>query len=140
MSVRKVFGTRGNGTVGNIWLMTRDERWRGLEGTWDRLKWARLQKFATAEEAAPRVGEKPGTYRAYERPPTSSKHISLDPQRAFHFAKRFGVRWEWLLLGEGPPWLDPDVDRDRILSAYDNAPQERRAAVADAIEKLLKTG
>lgn len=120
--------------------MARDDRWRNCKGTWDRLKWARLQKFGTAEEAAILVGEKAGTYRAYERSPDASKSIPLDPQHAFHFARKLGVRWEWLLAGDGSPWLDPDENRERILSAYDNAPESRRAEVADAIEKLLKVG
>jgi len=120
--------------------MARDDRWKTTEGTWDRLKWARIQKFGTAEDAAAALGLKPGTYRAYERRPDSSKHIPLDHQNAAHFAKRLGIRWEWLLLGTGSPWLDPDENRERVLRAYDEAPEDRRAAVAEAIEKLLKTG
>ncbi len=120
--------------------MARDDRWKTTEGTWDRLKWARIQKFGTAEDAAAALGLKPGTYRAYERRPDSSKHIALDHQNAAHFAKRLGVRWEWLLLGKETPWLDPDENRERVLRAYDEAPAERQAAVAEAIEKLLKTG
>ena len=120
--------------------MSRDDRWRNSEGTWDRLKWARLQKFATAEDAAAALGEKAGTYRTYERSPESSKHTPLDHQKAAHFAKRLAIRWEWLLQGDGAPWRDPDENLDRILTAYDQAPEDRRRAVAEAIERLLKAG
>lgn len=120
--------------------MSRDNAWRECEGTWDRLKWARKQKFETAKAAATAFGVEEGTYRAYEREPGKSKHTPLGHQHAAHFARRLGVRWEWLLSGDGSPWLDPDENRDRILQAYDAASPDRRAAVADAIENLLKTG
>lgn len=120
--------------------MARDDAWRKCEGTWDRLKWARRQKFETGKDAALAFGLKEDTYRAYERQPDSSKHTPLGHQHAAHFAKRLGVRWEWLLQGDGSPWLDPDENRDRILQAYDNAPEDRRAAIAAAIEQLLKVG
>lgn len=121
--------------------MARDERWRTTIGTWDRLKWARLQKFSTAKEAAVALGENEQTYRAYERSPVrGSKHIPLPHQKAAHFAKRFGVRWEWLLQGAGIPWADTDENLERILNAYGEAPEERRAAIADVIERLLKAG
>lgn len=120
--------------------MARDERWKTCIGTWDRLRWARLQKFSTAEDAAPSLGEKPGTYRSYERPPNSSKHTPLDAQHAFHFAKRLGVRWEWLLRGEGAPWRDPDENLDRIIVAYEEQPADRRAEIAEAIVRLLRAG
>jgi hypothetical protein len=120
--------------------MARPDGWQNCEGTWDRLKWARRQKYHTAKEAAAALGEEAGTYRAYEREPGSSKHTALDHQHAFRFARRYGVRWEWLLLGEGSPWVDPDENRERILNAYDQADPARRAAIADAIERLLKVG
>lgn len=131
---------KGNAQPSKRWGMARDNGWTRCIGTWDRLRWARLQRFATAKDFAAAVGEEPGTYRAIEREPGASKHIELDHQRAFAFAKRLGVRWEWLLLGDGEPWADPDENRERILRAYDEAPADRRASIAEAIEKLLKTG
>lgn len=138
MSHRKPFVPRGNVLFGNLRGMARADGWQNCAGTWDRLKWARRQKFDTAKDAATALGVKENTYRAYERQPDSSKHTPLDHQHAFHFAKRLGVRWEWLLQGEGAPWIDADENRERILNAYDNAAPERRAAVAEAIENLLK--
>lgn len=121
-------------------MAKKDDRWRSCEGTWDRLKWARLQKFDTAEDAATFVGEKAGTYRAFERHPDSSKHTPLDPQRAFHFAKRFGVRWEWLLRGEGEPWMSKDEQLNRILLALTGESEDTKTTVADFVERMLKAG
>lgn len=114
------------------------EAWRKCEGTWDRLKWARSQKFSTAKEAAAAFGMKEDTYRAYERRPDSSKHTPLGHDHAAQFARRLGVRWEWLLRGQGEPSLG-DQHLARILRAYDDAPAERREALAHAIEQLLKS-
>ena len=119
--------------------MARDDGWQKCEGTWDRLKWARSLKFDTAKDAAQAFGLNEDTYRAYERRPDSSKHTPLGHTNAAIFAKRLGVRWEWLLQGDGAPWRDADENRERILDAYDRAPPERQAAVAEAIERLLKS-
>ncbi|MFI4974026.1 MAG: helix-turn-helix domain-containing protein [Caulobacterales bacterium] len=60
-----------------------------------------------------------GTYRAYERGPDSAKYIQLDHHRARDFAARFGVRRDWLLFGEGEPWLTPhnEVEPDEAQGA-----------------------
>lgn len=120
--------------------MARDETWRSTVGTWDRLKWARKRKFATGKDAAIAMGVDEGTYRAYERQPDSSKHIPLNHVHAFHFAKRLGVRWEWLLKGEGEPWQDEDENIDRVLTVMHNADPAKRKDIADLIERLLKAG
>lgn len=117
-----------------------DESWRNLEGTWDRLRWARRKKFTFAKDAAEAMGERPNTYAAYERRPDSSKHIALDHQKAAHFARRLGVRWEWLLLGEGEPYVIDDEDTARVTEAMRASPPERRKAIAETIMALLKTG
>lgn len=112
--------------------------------TWERLRWARVRRFETAEAAAESLGVKPGTYRAFERQPGSSKSIRLDHQNAARFAKKFNVRWEWLLLGEGVPWLKddggPKGPKARVLEALDETNVERLEVVADAIVALLKAG
>jgi transcriptional regulator with XRE-family HTH domain len=131
---------RANVPAGNFRRMARDDTWRNTIGTWDRLKWARSRKWSTAKEAAEALGVNVNTYRAYERQPDSSKHTPLDHVHAGHFAKRMGVRWEWLLQGQGAPWADPDEDRERLLNAYDGADPGRRKAIAAAIEQLLKVG
>lgn len=110
------------------------------KGTWDRLKWARLQKFGTAEDAAPALGEKAGTYRQYERKPDSSRAVELDHQKAAHFAKKLGVRWQWLLQGEGTPYFDPDENINRIVARLHELDPGPRAEWVETIDRLLKTG
>ena len=132
--------TTGNVPRGNFRRMAeRDETWRNCGGSWERLKWARLRKWPTATEAAASLGVNVNTYRAYERQPLSSKHTPLDHVHAGHFAKRMGVRWEWLLLGQGEPWLDRDETRAKVLEAYDQADPAKRDALAKAIITLLKS-
>jgi len=81
-----------------------DTSWRNLE-LWERVKWARSQRFESAAAAAAALGMKEGTYRCYERGPDSAKFIKLEYEHARHFAREFKVRWEWLLDGVGEPWL-----------------------------------
>ena len=81
-----------------------DTSWRNLE-LWERVKWARSQRFESAAAAAAALGMKEGTYRCYERGPDSAKFIKLEYEHARHFARDFKVRWEWLLDGVGEPWL-----------------------------------
>jgi transcriptional regulator with XRE-family HTH domain len=84
-----------------------DNSWRDLEEPWDRVKWARQQWFDSAVEAAVALDMKDGTYRCYERGPDSAKYMNLDFRHARRFAQLFKVRWEWLLEGDGEPWLTP---------------------------------
>lgn len=137
--------TRGDSTLGNVWRMK--ARWEECEGTWDRLRWARMRwqesngVAPNAEAAAESLGMKAGTYRAYERVPGSSKHIALDHQTAARFAKKFGVNWTWLLTGEGSPDASDDhltPTERRMIDALREAPEARQAAAADAIIQLLK--
>jgi transcriptional regulator with XRE-family HTH domain len=118
-----------------------DDRWRNCEGSWDRLKWARMQRFDTARDAAESLGMKEGTYSAYERRPDSSKHIALNHQAAAKFAKKFKVSWIWLLTGEGTPETDQLTPaQERIIAATSGKPAEEQERIAAAIEALLRTG
>lgn len=119
-----------------------DQSWRTLEGTWDRLKWARKQKFETGRAAAEAMGVDENTYRAYERQPDSSKHIPLTHVHAGHFAKRLGVRWEWLLMGEGAPIgdMDPNSPDARIKRAIEDKDDDQKSAIADMLERMFRTG
>lgn len=122
-------------------------RWQDCEGTWDRLRWSRIQwqerigVSPNAEAAAESVGKKPGTYRAYERRPDSSKHIALDHQTAIEFGRKFGVSWEWLLTGKGSP-TDQQLSpaQERLVRALWDVPEERQDAIASALEALIRTG
>jgi transcriptional regulator with XRE-family HTH domain len=95
-----------------------DESWRGLETTWERVKWARSEHYESAAAAAEGLGMQGGTYRGYERGPAASKFMRLDYFYARQFSRAFKVRWEWLLEGTGEPWLTrPEEDVDAEASA-----------------------
>lgn len=83
---------------------------------------------------------RPNTYTAYERRPDSSKHIALDHQAAARFAKKFGVRWEWLLTGEGSPTAGDDTDAPamRVIDAMQGLSRDRQEEVAAAVVALIK--
>lgn len=140
--MRKRLVPPGNVISRNVGLMEKpktDERWRDCRGTWDRLKWARKRKFETAKDAARALGEEPGTYRAYEREPGSSKWSNLDHQRAGQYAKAFKVNWIWLLNGGGTPFDGVlTAPQERILGVINSAPPDRQEAIADLVERLFK--
>lgn len=113
-----------------------DDSWKELEGTWDRLRWSRRRVFERAREAAESLGLRENTYTAYERAPWKSKHTKLDHQLAIRFARKFKVRWEWLLKGEGAPFPGPV---ERVRDAMEGAPLDEQERVARAVEALLKS-
>lgn len=124
-----------------------DDRWKNASEPHERLRWARIQWQEAkgikpdAGAAAESLGVKPHTYRAYERPPGSSKHTRLDDQRAIQFARKFGVNWEWLLLGTGSPEGGAHSPaQERVVSAMSNASPEEQDRIAAAVEVLLRTG
>jgi hypothetical protein len=119
-----------------------DHSWRELREGWERLRWARMRKFETAQAAAESMGMKPNTYTAYERSPDSSKHTRLDDQAAARFAKKLSVRWEWLLAGEGSPFApepEPTAPIKRVTDEMRVLPLHQQEAIAEAIEALIKT-
>jgi transcriptional regulator with XRE-family HTH domain len=117
-----------------------DNSWKNLE-LWDRVKWARSRRFASAIAAAKALGMEAGTYRCYERGPDSAKFIPLDYRHAQPFAREFKVRWEWLLDGLGKPWLtesdaEPDTDEEGKAPNNLRAWREYRGiTVADLAKK-----
>lgn len=137
--------THRNVTSSNI-LGMKEIRWQDLPSPDARLLWARKrwQEQAgavegSAKDAADSMGVEPGTYRAYERPPTSSKHTKLDVQAAIQFGKKFKVSWPWLLTGEGTPFdgFHPKNQR-RVLTAMGALPEDEQEKVADMIEAFAK--
>jgi transcriptional regulator with XRE-family HTH domain len=116
-----------------------DTSWRNLE-LWERVKWARSQRFESAAAAAAALGMKEGTYRCYERGPDSAKFIKLEYEHARHFAREFKVRWEWLLDGVGEPWLTR-VREDEPHEALNNlrAWREFRGLTASELAKRAGT-
>lgn len=124
--------------------MQRDE-WKDLDEPWKRVLWARIRwqtkatgVKGTAKDAAISLGMEPGTYRAYERAPDTSKHTELDHQAAIQFARKFKVSWKWLLLGEGTPDDDQLPEpQERVIRVMSTLDEERQKEIADAIETLL---
>lgn len=124
--------------------MSEDEDWAQLKEPWERVRWARSRVFETAEAAAAAVHMRGGTYRLYERQPgASSKTATLTFDKAILFARRFKVRWEWLLQGAGVPYrsvsdLQQRTPLDRVISAFEAVPEGERERMADSIEGLLR--
>lgn len=127
---------------------TDDLGWTDLQEPHQRLKWARQrdERYPTTRAFAQAVGLSEHGYAAYERAPGSSKHTPLSYEHAVPWAQRLRVRWEWLLKGEGPPWIDDSRQRRwspqarRIADMVDSVPEEDQDRIARAIELLLRTG
>jgi transcriptional regulator with XRE-family HTH domain len=117
-----------------------DDSWRHLE-LWDRVKWARMQRYPSASAAAEALDMKEGTYRCYERGPESAKFIRLDYDHAKLFAQEFRVQWEWLLDGVGEPWLTKDEQQEDPGEPVNNlrAWREYRTLTAAALAKKAGT-
>lgn len=124
-----------------------DKGWEELDEPWKRLKWARrrwqLKTGAvnpSAKDAADSLGIKDGTYRAYERPPGTSKHSSFDHQLAIQFSRKFKVSWSWLLTGEGTPFDQLEPMQQRVVRAMAALDESRQEAIAEMVEAMLRTG
>jgi transcriptional regulator with XRE-family HTH domain len=120
-----------------------DSSWRNLE-IWERVKWARSQRFDSAAVAAAALDMKDGTYRCYERGPDSAKFIDLDYSHAKRFGQLFRVRWEWLLEGLGEPWLtkpkgESQADEESAPNLLRAWREFRNMTVADLAKKTGTT-
>lgn len=76
-----------------------------------RLRQARKDRFKglSGREAAEALGVPPATLNAHERAGEPGGR-NYKPDEAEAYARRLGVRPEWLLLGKGPMPADPDDD------------------------------
>jgi hypothetical protein len=121
--------------------------WSALRGQHERLRWARIRWQMSqnispdAGAAAASLGINPHTYRAYERAPGASKHISLDHHKAAQFGRKFKAHWQWLLTGEGHP-DEPNLSpaQLRVVQAMNALPPERESEIVEIIERLLRIG
>jgi transcriptional regulator with XRE-family HTH domain len=116
-----------------------DDSWRNLE-LWDRVKWARMRRYGSASAAAEALDMKEGTYRCYERGPDSAKFIRLEYHHAKRFAQEFKVRWEWLLDGDGEPWLTEDEVDEQPASPTNKLRVWREYRGLTVTELARKTG
>lgn len=123
-------------------LAMADFSWVNLTEPHERLRWARMQRYETAEAAAQALGMQPNTYRNHEREPGSSRSAALTAEKAMRFGKAFRVRWEWLFQGSGEPTQAPDQDEEarRIASAYAGLSPEDRVRVSTFMDALKRTG
>lgn len=122
--------------------------WQRLSDGWERLRWARMRWQSeagavngSASDAARSLGMKDGTYRAYERPPGSSKHTPLDSQAAISFGRRFKVNWIWLLTGDGSPFDEPTTlppIQERAIKAMSQLSEAEQKAIADFAEAMAR--
>lgn len=117
--------------------------WSRLREPWERLRWARVRwqqmkgAGATARAAAESLGEKEGTYAAYERSPESSKHTNLDTQRAIQFGRKFQCNWVWLLTGEETPF-ERSPAQQRVVQAMAPLSEKDQLDLAETLETLAQ--
>lgn len=120
-------------------------KWQTANGPHERLRWARMYwqirargGAGTAAEAAQSMGMKEGTYRAYERPPGSSKTIAMEHQQAIFFARKFNVDWTWLLTGDGTPFDGQLTDQQaRVVEVMGQVSPDEQNTLAAMVEAFL---
>lgn len=108
----------------------------------ERIRWARQNRtqFVTMTAAAESLGIKPGTYRTYEQLKAAEGRVPplSEIQR---IAKKFGVSWQWVALGEGGPDDAPKTElravSDHVALRVQQVPEEKRADVLAAIDGII---
>ncbi len=99
----------------------------------ERLVAARIHAgFATAAEAAETLGVKYPTYAGHEN---GSSGFRAD--KGALYARRFKVRFEWLMQGVGP-MVDKLTEHRALLEIYDTLPPDLRATYVDVLRKLAE--
>ncbi|MFS2326660.1 helix-turn-helix transcriptional regulator [Brucella sp. H1_1004] len=97
----------------------------------ERLAAARKQAgFDKASDAAEALGVPYPTYAGHEN---GSSGFRAD--KGEMYAKRFKVRFEWLMRGTGP-MVDLASKYREILMAYDSLPPDLQESYADVLRKL----
>jgi hypothetical protein len=86
--------------------------------------------FATAVEAAESLGIPYGTYAGHEN---GSSGFRAD--KGAIYAKKFKVRFEWLMSGAGP-MIDLASKYREVLMVYDSLPPDLQESYADVLRKL----
>lgn len=97
----------------------------------ERLAAARLNAgFASVGEAAEALGVPYSTYAGHENGTSGFR-----ADKGELYARRFKVRFEWLMRGTGP-MVDLASKYREILMAYDSLPPDLQASYADVLRKL----
>ncbi|TGV15801.1 XRE family transcriptional regulator [Mesorhizobium sp. M8A.F.Ca.ET.173.01.1.1] len=114
-----------------------------MESMGDRLRKARLTKYASANEAAKSIGIPPSTLRAHE-----NGQNEFGAKEAEVYARRFGTTPAYLLTGEAAPQKAGEPEGAQIASAADirkmldrieDLTPENVAVVAAMIDTLRQT-
>lgn len=99
----------------------------------ERLVAARKQAgFESAVVAAEAVGVPYGTYAGHEN---GSSGFRADKGEIY--AKKFKVRFEWLMRGTGP-MVDLATKYREILTTFDSLPPDLQTSYADVLRKLAE--
>lgn len=99
----------------------------------ERLVAAREQAgFKTATDAAAALGVPYGTYSGHEN---GSSGFRADKGEVY--AKKFKVRFEWLMRGTGP-MVDLATKYREVLATYDSLPPDLQETYADVLRKLAE--
>lgn len=113
-----------------------------MESMGDRLRKARLTKYASANQAAKSIGIPASTLRAHE-----NGQNKFSTEEAELYARRFGTTPAYLLTGEAPQKSgEPDAsplasaaDIRKMLDRIEDLTQENVAVVAAMIDTLQQT-
>lgn len=109
----------------------------------ERMTWVRVNvlKLTKLKAAADFYGFGPGTYRTWELAKANEGRVP-DLNRIKALAKKAGVSWQWLALGEGQPF-GPVSDQElyemaeRIAAGIGNVPEHERENAVRAIDGIL---
>lgn len=88
--------------------------------------------FNSATEAAEALGVPYGTYAGHEN---GSSGFRADKGEIY--AKKFKVRFEWLMRGTGP-MVDLATKYREILTTFDSLPPDLQETYADVLRKLAE--
>lgn len=115
-----------------------DSSWTQADKPWKRLQWVRGQtQFSTPTDFARACKVDVQKYLAMEGAPGRSRVRKLDAETAQRVAKRTGMRWEWILLGDGEPWLEDMPPGERVRSALKGVlPDDEIEQIASLTELL----
>lgn len=99
----------------------------------ERLVAARKQaRYETAVEAAEAVGVPYGTYSGHEN---GSSGFRADKGELY--ARKFKVRFEWLMRGTGP-MVDLASKYRELLTTFDSLPPDLQESYAEVLRKLAE--
>ena len=97
----------------------------------ERLAAARKQAgFETAAEAAQALGVPYPTYAGHENGSSGFR-----AERGEQYARRFKVRFEWLMRGAGP-MVDLASKYRELLATFDSLPPDLQESYSDILRKL----